>query len=259
VIVAALDAAGLNALEASTSNQAVLVASIAAPGVPLVYLVDDAGTTTGMVEATCRAIRARSSAPIIAIVGQQKDGHGSVLAEAVDDWLKRPRRPREIVARVLPYIRYKTRPRRRRRSAGATRYDQSNQAPRVRGVFVADGLLIDFDRRSIRRDGRPLHISNTEWRILGSLARPAGEVVPRQTLLNEVWNGSSIENAARRLRVHLTYLRRKLERVPGVPRLILTELGFGYRLVAERMPGPHQELSGGNPNETTVPSAATVL
>jgi two-component system KDP operon response regulator KdpE len=234
-IVTALDAAGLRGLEASTPSQAIVVATITAPAIAVVYLVDDAGTRIGVAAATCRAIRAHSSAPIIAIVDPRKPAHQvRLLAEVADDWFTRPRHRREIIERVLHYVRRLDHKPQKHWPMAVARYDASAGAM-VCGVFVADGVLIDFDRHCTRRDGQRLRVSKTEWRILGSLARAAGNVVPRQTVLNEVWNGSSVDRAARRMRVHLTHLRRKLERVPGAPRVILTEPGFGYRLAAEPM------------------------
>lgn len=233
-IVTALNAAGLRVLEATTPEQGVLVASIAAPEVPLVYVVDgSAATTVERIEVTCRAIRARSRAPIIAMIDPRRhDEHRPAFVDGADHCVARPRHMREMAARVLSFVEYASRaaPRDERILANL---EERAQRRDVRGAFAAAGLIIDFDYRSIRRDGRRLPVSRTEWRILEALARAVGKPVSRERVLSEVWAGLPSARAESRLRVHLTYLRRKLEPVSGAPRVILTEPGYGYRFVAE--------------------------
>lgn len=123
----------------------------------------------------------------------------------------------------------------------------------VRGRFIADKLIIDFDRRTVWHDGKRIPLSRTQWRILTALARAPGHIVERDRLVREVWRDAPNDRTWRRLRVHLTYLRRRLETEPGAPRVIVTEQGLGYRLDVERyrasQPGPIPSF-GTIPNRT---------
>jgi two-component system KDP operon response regulator KdpE len=95
--------------------------------------------------------------------------------------------------------------------------------------FTYDGLMIDFVRREITLDGRLINLSATEYRLLKLLAQHQGRVLPHNFLLREVW-GPEFVNEFNYLRLYISYLRRKLERNPARPRLILSEWGVGYRL-----------------------------
>jgi two-component system KDP operon response regulator KdpE len=74
-----------------------------------------------------------------------------------------------------------------------------------------------------------VHLTPIEYRLLGELARNAGKVMTHSHLLRQVW-GPGYAQQSHYLRVYMTQLRRKLERDPAQPRLLLTEPGVGYRL-----------------------------
>jgi two-component system, OmpR family, KDP operon response regulator KdpE len=73
-----------------------------------------------------------------------------------------------------------------------------------------------------------VHLTRTEWRMLDVLLRSAGQLVPANRLLAELW-GPGAENSTHYLRFHMARLRRKLEDDPPRPRHLLTEPGMGYR------------------------------
>lgn len=75
----------------------------------------------------------------------------------------------------------------------------------------------------------PVKLTPTEYRILTMLVRHAGRVLTHHQILREVWGPASIEQT-HYLRVYMGQLRRKLERDPARPELLLTEVGVGYRL-----------------------------
>jgi two-component system KDP operon response regulator KdpE len=94
-----------------------------------------------------------------------------------------------------------------------------------------DGLRIDFRDRLVERDGQPIHLTPTEWGLLRVLVLHAGRLLGHAQIFREVWPGSP-GDAQAYLRVHISNLRRKLERDPVRPRLITTEAGVGYRFRA---------------------------
>jgi two-component system KDP operon response regulator KdpE len=93
----------------------------------------------------------------------------------------------------------------------------------------AGPLTIDLDRREVRKAGLPVKLTPTEFRLLAYLARHAGRVVTHAQILREVWGGSS-SALPHHVRVHMADLRRKIEDDPARPKLLVTELGVGYRL-----------------------------
>src|SRR5216684_664015 len=93
-------------------------------------------------------------------------------------------------------------------------------------------LRVDQVKRQVQVDGRDVHLTPIEYRLLTTLVRHAGRVISQRQLLKEVW-GPAHTDQAHYLRVYMGTLRRKLERDPARPRYLLTEPGVGYRLAAE--------------------------
>ncbi|MBA3982343.1 MAG: winged helix-turn-helix domain-containing protein [Acidimicrobiia bacterium] len=105
-------------------------------------------------------------------------------------------------------------------------------------VTTAD-FTIDLVAKSIvRSDGATVHLTPIEWRLLHELVHNEVMLVTQRQLLQHVW-GVGFENETNYLRVHLTHLRRKLERDTSRPRYLLTEPGMGYRFV-----NPDREPAG---------------
>ena len=90
----------------------------------------------------------------------------------------------------------------------------------------------DLAHRRVSVEGRDVHLTPHEYRLLTTLARHAGKVLTHHQLLKEVW-GPPYTEQAHYLRVYMAQLRRKLEADPARPRYLLTEPGVGYRLAAE--------------------------
>ncbi|HJV57516.1 MAG TPA: winged helix-turn-helix domain-containing protein, partial [Methylomirabilota bacterium] len=98
--------------------------------------------------------------------------------------------------------------------------------------FTVGDLRVDQVKRLVQIDGRDVHLTPIEYRLLTTLVRHAGRVLSQRQLLKEVWGPAQTEQA-HYLRVYMGTLRRKLERDPARPRYLLTEPGVGYRLAAE--------------------------
>jgi two-component system KDP operon response regulator KdpE len=97
--------------------------------------------------------------------------------------------------------------------------------------FEAGHLVVDFSSHIVRVAGREIKLTATEYALLRILALNAGKVVTQKQLLREVW-GPNAEEQSQYLRVYMMHLRKKIE-IPEVPdKLLKTESGIGYRLVA---------------------------
>jgi two-component system, OmpR family, KDP operon response regulator KdpE len=161
-----------------------------------------------------RVVRAYPDAQIIAICGAYREADCITVLDMGADYLPRPFRALDLLARV------RVAELRRFKAKGRPRYYR-------RGSFVID--LLD---REVIRASEPLALSPTELEILTVLARNAGSVVTFNQILAGLGRADS-PGARLALRNFILRLRRRIERYPRRPDLVLTEVGVGYRLAAE--------------------------
>jgi len=163
----------------------------------------------------CRRIRAITDAPIVVLTARHGESDTVALLNAgADDYITKPFSTQELAARVAAQL---------RRAA----------APRHAPVSInADGLSIDLHLRQVKRGPTIVRLTPIEWEILAVLVSDPGRVFTHQQLFAAVWK-RAYGDARLYLRVHVTNLRRKIERDPADPRLIITEPGVGYRFIAE--------------------------
>ena len=98
-------------------------------------------------------------------------------------------------------------------------------------------LEVDLDRHEVRRRGRVVPLTPTEFRILRVLAERPGAVCTNRMILEQVW-GEEFADCTHYLRLYIGYLRKKLEEDPRHPRLLVTEWGVGYRLIQDSWSRP---------------------
>ena len=103
------------------------------------------------------------------------------------------------------------------------------RADRVTSLPVAEGMELDLLGRTLRRNGRAVHLRPLEFRLLEELARQAGRPVSRAWLFQRIW-GSRLADGSRTVDVHVRWLREKVERYPDQPVHLLTIRGVGYQL-----------------------------
>jgi len=160
-----------------------------------------------------RRLREWSNVPVI-MLSVQDDEKGKVAAldAGADDYVTKPFNTDELLARLRVALRRST---------------KTEEA----AVVHAKNLVVDLATRRVTVSGREVKLSKIEYDLLRLLARHAGKVLTHRQILREVW-GPGHENDTHYLRVFIAHLREKLETNPESPDLILTELGVGYRFVA---------------------------
>jgi two-component system KDP operon response regulator KdpE len=159
-----------------------------------------------------RDLRGWSAVPIIILSARaDEDDKIGALDAGADDYLTKPFSIGELLARTRAMLRRKTRA-------------EDAETP----VIAFSGVRVDLSRRSIERDGEPVHLTPTEYRMLGVLLANRGRVMTHRQLLKEVWGPSCVQSN-QYLRIYVAHLRHKLEVDPAQPQHILTETGVGYR------------------------------
>jgi DNA-binding response OmpR family regulator len=116
-----------------------------------------------------------------------------------------------------------------RQLAPSTRRRRIGDDP-AEALFRFGEVELDRAARIVRRSGAEVHLTPTEYRLLGVLVANAGRVLTQRQLLREVWGPSHTEQS-HYLRIYMGHLRQKLEADPAQPRHLLTETAVGYRLV----------------------------
>lgn len=196
--------------QAATGAEGIELAAATSPD--LIVLDLGLPDTTGV--AVCREIRRWSSAPILVLSARHAEQEKVELFSAgADDYVTKPFGLAELVARVQAQLR------RAKVSTGTAMTS-----------FACDGLNIDLVHREVRRDGTLIRLTRTEWQLLKTFVTHSGRTLTHQQIFDAVW-AKSFGNPQQYLRVHLTNLRRKIEREPAAPRMIITEPGVGYRFV----------------------------
>ncbi len=162
----------------------------------------------------CRAIRSRSTVPIIMLTAKTEETDKVLGLElGADDYITKPFSVREFRSRVKAVL---------RRAALAQPETQFEEP------IEAGELSIDFEKRSVVVRGESVRLTYVEFEILAALAHSPGRVLGRTTLLEHVW-GDAAYRDPRTIDVHIRHLREKLEQEAKTPELILTVRGVGYR------------------------------
>lgn len=205
----ALALEGYEMLTAASLSEGLALATNA----PLDLVVLDLGLPDGDGESLLAALRRRQSLPVLVISARQAEGQKIRLLDAgADDYLVKPFGVGELLARMRVALRHRG----TRVSAALTAYRRG-------------AVQIDLATQRVRRDGEPVHLTPTEFKLLARLVRSAGQVVTHRQLLADVWGAEFVEHT-QYLRLYMGQLRAKLEADPAEPRLLLTDPGVGYRL-----------------------------
>ena len=169
---------------------------------------------------TARRLREMSTVPIV-FISDRRDVFSMERALNIgDDFVSPPWNWNRLTAKLHALLR-----RRKEDQEEALVYDDGR-------------LLVDFVRRVVTRDGRPVHLTDTEFKLLGCFVRKPNRVLTYDELLNQVW-GHTHFGAKSHVSLYVRYLRKKLEDDPANPQYFTTEWGVGYsfrpRVLAQRV------------------------
>jgi DNA-binding response OmpR family regulator len=206
---------GYQVLEADGGADALRQIEQSRPNVVLleVTLPDAAGFDV------CRELRRLDAAVPVIMMSSRFDEIDVVVALEIgaDDYVSKPLRHRELVARITAHLR-----RSRLESA---------EAMRTRLEFR--DLIIDVNERRTYKSDKEVELTHTEFDLLTFLASNAGKVLSREKILNSIW-GYEYPIETRVIDVHIRNLRRKIETQPSRPYYILAVPGIGYRFTNAR-------------------------
>jgi two-component system response regulator RegX3 len=168
----------------------------------------------------CRDLRSRSQVPIIMVTAKSAEIDTVVgLEVGADDYVTKPYRLRELVARIRAVL--------RRRSARA------GDAIAQEAVEVGD-VRLDTERHEVIVRGEPVTVPLKEFHLLALLLENAGRVLTRDTLIGRVW-GHDYVGDTKTLDVHIKRLRAKVETDPASPSRIVTIRGLGYKFESPKV------------------------
>jgi two-component system KDP operon response regulator KdpE len=164
--------------------------------------------------AVIEGVRGWSTVPIVVLSARDAEQEKvRALDLGADDYVTKPFGVDEVLARVRAALR------------------RAVPSDGELAVVEAGGLRIDLVGKQVERDGTVVHLTPTEWHLLEHLARNRGRLVGQAELLQAVW-GPQYHDETNYLRVFMSQLRKKLERDPSHPEVLITEPGMGHRFVA---------------------------
>ncbi len=203
-----LEAHGYRVVEARTGQEGITEAAQCRPDVVLL----DLGLPDLDGVRVLQRLREWSRVPVVVLsVRDREDDKIAALDHGADDYVTKPFSTGELLARLR---------------AAQLRAQPTTELT----VFRSGQLEVDLTARLVRRKGREVKLTATEYSLLRLLVQHAGKVLTHRQILREVWGPTYVEQT-HYLRVYVAHLREKLEADPTRPRLLLTEPGIGYRLL----------------------------
>lgn len=197
---------GFDAVHAATQKEAVSKLSDGKFDLALV----DISLPDGNGFSVCTEIKETQDIPVIFLTASGDEASVVTgLNMGADDYITKPFRPRELIARIKAALR------------------KSGQSP---SIFEINGLSVDTASGIVKKQGREIFLSALEYRLLLVFTANSGRIITRDRLLDELWDaaGEFVNNNT--LTVYIKRLREKIEDDPSDPQIILTVRGTGYRL-----------------------------
>ena len=204
----ALEEEGCRVIEAGTMAEGLALTGAERPDL----IVLDLGLPDGNGVDLIRDVRGWADTPIVILSARaQESDKIDALDAGGDDYLTKPFSVGELRARVRALLRR-----------------QGRNAAEATPVIRFGDIEVDLSLRTVLRDGVPVHLTRTEYRLLSALLGHPGKVLTQRSLLRDIWGPTFIESS-HYLRVYVGHLRHKLELDPAQPQHLLTETGVGYR------------------------------
>ena len=165
-----------------------------------------------------KKIREWSTTPVIVVSARSEESDKvEALDLGADDYISKPFGTSELLARIRTALRHSM---------------KNSVSVQATDVFKTKGLMIDFDKRLVSVDGKDVHLTQIEFKIVSLLAKSAGRVLTYDFIITELWGPYAVKDN-QILRVNMANIRRKLEKNPDSTDYIFTEVGVGYRMVDE--------------------------
>ncbi|MPM66460.1 Transcriptional regulatory protein WalR [bioreactor metagenome] len=165
----------------------------------------------------CQKIREKYNYPVIMLTAKEEETDKITgLTLGADDYITKPFRPLEMVARVKAQLR---------------RYKRYNSAPvQDETVITHSGLVIDVNTHECLLNEKPLSLTPTEFSILRILCEQKGNVVNSEQLFHEIWGDEYFSKSNNTITVHIRHLREKMKDSVENPKYIKTIWGVGYKI-----------------------------
>lgn len=204
-----LAACGYKTLEAGRGEEALFMITSSCPDLILLDL--GLPDMDGM-ELLCR-LREQNDVPVIVVSARANESEKvTALDNGADDYVTKPFGSDELQTRIRTALRH-----------SRTREVKPN------AVYHNNGLVVDSEKHLVLVEGEEVHLTQTEYKILLLLCQNSGKVLTYEYILDHVWGSDQYDTQV--LRVNMGKIRRKIEKDPGIPEYIKTEMGVGYRMV----------------------------
>lgn len=165
-----------------------------------------------------KKIRSWSNMPIIVVSARSEDTDKvEALDAGADDYLTKPFSVEELLARLRVALR-------------RVRYD-SQKVSEESSIYVNGDLKIDYAAGCVYMEGKEIHLTPIEYKLLCLLAKHTGKVLTHNFIIREIWGSGYTASDTSSLWVFMATLRKKIETDPAHPRYIKTHIGVGYRML----------------------------
>ena len=163
---------------------------------------------------TCARLREFSTAPVLFLTAKSAErDRVSAYESGGDDFLSKPFSQAELMAKISSLLR---------------RYKQYRGKPAT--VLSIENLEVDFAAHSVKSNGKPVVLTDTEYAILEYLLQKRGSIVTAAELYEAVWGAKFLAGSGNTVMVHVLNVRRKIEEDPSKPRILRTVWGRGYQI-----------------------------
>lgn len=164
----------------------------------------------------CRKIREKYTYPVIMLTAKGEEiDKITGLTLGADDYMTKPFRPLELIARVKAQLR---------------RYKRYNSGSSDDDVIEVSGLVLNVKTHECTLDERPLILTPTEFSILRILCQRKGQVVSAEAIFHEIWGDEYYNKSNNTITVHIRHLREKMKDSFETPKYIKTVWGCGYKI-----------------------------
>lgn len=205
-----LEAAGFKVHLAASGEEGIRQAAMARPEV----IILDLGLQDADGIDILKKLRVWAEIPILILsVRASEQDIVAALDAGADDYLTKPFRTGELLARVRAALRHR-------------------QLTEEGTAFTSGSLFVDLAARVVKKKGEIIKLTPTEYALLALFVRNTGKVLTHRYILQQIW-GPTFAEETQYSRVYVAQLRKKLEDNPNTPKLFVTESGIGYRLAVE--------------------------